>query len=133
MVFLCYYEHVKDKQMNIWSGLTMAALVFCASAASAATVTTSWYGAHWNGRPTASGEIFNHRKLTVAHRTLPMGTRVLIQHGKHKVVARVNDRGPYVRGRSLDVSEAVARRLHIKHKGVARVHMRVLAKNRSTR
>jgi rare lipoprotein A len=114
--------------MNKLCAFVTAAWIAAIPDASAATVTSSWYGAAWNGRPTASGEIFHHRKLTVAHRTLPLGTRVLITHGKRKVLARVNDRGPYVRGRGLDVSQAVAQRLGFQHKGLARVHVKVLPK-----
>lgn len=107
----------------------LAAGIMLSPVAVSAKVTSSWYGSHWDGRKTASGEIFNHKKLTVAHRTLPLGTRVLITRGSHKVIAKVNDRGPYVKGRSLDVSQAVAQRLGFKNKGVARVQLRVI-KNR---
>jgi rare lipoprotein A len=118
----------KETIMNKLCAFVVAACTTFIPPVSAATVTSSWYGAAWNGRPTASGEIFHHRKLTVAHRTLPLGTRVLITHGKRKVLARVNDRGPYVRGRGLDVSQAVAQRLGFQHKGLARVHVKVLPK-----
>lgn len=121
--------HMLDKMMGLALALVVTVMP---TPVTADTVTTSWYGKRWDGRYTANGEIFNHRKWTVAHRTLPMGTQIVIKHGKRKVVARVNDRGPYVRGRSLDVSQAVADRLNIRHKGVARVQIRVL-KNRLTR
>lgn len=114
--------------MNRWCTLFSAAWIAFTPSADAARLTSSWYGSHWDGRKTASGEIFNHRKLTVAHRTLPLGTRVIITHGKHRVVARVNDRGPYIRGRGLDVSQAVAQRLGFQHKGLARVSVKVLRK-----
>lgn len=114
--------------MNKLFTLTIAALLCHTSAATASTVTTSWYGKKWNGRTTASGEIFNHRKMTAAHKSLPLGTQLLVGHGNRKVLVRVNDRGPYVKGRNLDVSEAVAVRLGIKKKGVCRVHVQVINK-----
>src|SRR5262245_3278042 len=67
----------------------------------------SYYGAKHDGRRTASGERFDRRKLTAAHRTLAMGTviEVLNVENGQRVIARVNDRGPFRRGRLLDVSE----------------------------
>ena len=91
-----------------------------------ATVLASWYGAHWAGRHTASGERFNPRHLTAASKTLPLGTRVRVTYHHHSVVVRINDRGPYVRGRALDLSEAAARRLGMRERGVARVTVAVL-------
>ena len=87
----------------------------------AKTQVVSWYGQHWAGRQTANGERFNPHKLTAASKTLPMGTRVLLRYGKNTVVVRINDRGPYIKGRGLDVSEAAAAKLGIKTRGVAGV------------
>ncbi|MBF9233323.1 septal ring lytic transglycosylase RlpA family protein [Microvirga sp. BT350] len=70
----------------------------------------SWYGPGFHGRRTASGERFNTNDMTAAHRTLPFGTRVLVvnkQTGR-SVVVRINDRGPFVRGRVIDLSRASA-------------------------
>lgn len=86
----------------------------------------SWYGPGFHGRRTASGERFNRHAHTLAHRGLPFNTRVRIvnmQNGR-SAVGRVNDRGPHVRGRVVDLSEALARRLGIR--GVARVRCEVL-------
>jgi rare lipoprotein A len=85
--------------------------------------TASWYGAAFAGRPTASGEIFDPRRLTAAHKTLPLGSIVRVtnlDNGRSTVV-RVNDRGPFARGRVLDCSEAAARSLGFRQRGVARV------------
>lgn len=74
------------------------------------TVIASYYGPGLHGRPTASGERFSRYALTAAHRTHPFGTKLKVVNpdtGQH-VVVRVNDRGPFVRGRSLDLSEAAA-------------------------
>jgi len=107
-------------------------MLICASPAWAkpkhATQTgvASWYGAHWAGRKTASGERFNPHHLTAASRSLPMGTRLLVSYGRRHVTVKINDRGPYIRGRVLDLSEAAASRLGIKNSGTAKVKMRVL-------
>jgi rare lipoprotein A len=100
-----------------------------AASASRSTM-ASWYGARWDGRPTASGEPFNHRRFTAASRYLPMGTRIQVTRGERRVVVRVNDRGPYIRGRGLDLSEAAARSLGIREQGVARVQYRIISRQR---
>ena len=73
----------------------------------------SWYGKEFQGRKTASGERFNMHELTAAHRTLPFGTKLLVKNisNQKKVVVRVNDRGPFAKGRGIDVSFAAASRL----------------------
>lgn len=86
----------------------------------------SWYGPGFDGRQTASGAIFDQEGWTVAHRTLPLGTILLISHGGRSVVALVNDRGPFVGGRILDLSHGVANHLGTVHAGVAPVRAEVL-------
>jgi rare lipoprotein A (peptidoglycan hydrolase) len=86
----------------------------------------SWYGPGFDGRATASGAIFDQEGWTVAHRTLPLGTILLISHGGRSVVALVNDRGPFVGGRILDLSHGVANYLGTVHAGVAPVRAEVL-------
>jgi rare lipoprotein A len=73
----------------------------------------SWYGPGFHGRRTASGEVFNANSMTAAHKTLPFGTRVKVTSRKtgRSVVVRINDRGPFVRGRVIDLSKASARML----------------------
>jgi rare lipoprotein A len=85
------------------------------------SVRASWYGPGFDGRRTTSGEVFNERGLTAASRTLPLGSRVRVTDLStgRSVVVKVNDRGPFVRGRSLDLSEAAARRIGVA--GVAKV------------
>ena len=72
----------------------------------------SWYGPKFHGRLTASGEVYDMEALTAAHRTLPLGTYVRVRRvdGGGQVVVRINDRGPFVRGRIIDLSRAGARR-----------------------
>lgn len=83
----------------------------------------SWYGPGFHGRKTASGERFNTGALTAAHKTLPFGTRVRVEnvHTGRSVVVRINDRGPFVRGRVIDLSKAAARAIGMD--GVARVRL----------
>jgi len=75
----------------------------------------SWYGPGFHGRRTASGETFNTHEMTAAHRTLPFGTRIRVVNRStgHSVVVRINDRGPYARGRVIDLSRASAQALGI--------------------
>jgi rare lipoprotein A len=89
----------------------------------------SWYGREQHGGPTASGERFNMRDLTAAHRRLPFGVRVRVTNLRNSksVVVRINDRGPYSRGRIIDLSWAAARALDMIEAGVVRVRIEVLA------
>jgi rare lipoprotein A len=85
----------------------------------------SYYGPGLAGRPTASGEKFNPQKLTAAHKKLPFGTclRVVNVENGRSVEVRVNDRGPFVKGRVVDVSTAAAKQLGMMDKGLARVRL----------
>src|SRR3954464_8204377 len=76
--------------------------------------TASWYGDYFEGRPTASGEPFNMYDMTAAHLTLPLGTLVRVTNLRNhrSVIVRINDRGPYVDGRIVDLSFNAARVLH---------------------
>ena len=89
----------------------------------------TWYGSEQQGGPTASGERFDKRQLTAAHRSLPMGTRVRVTNKRNgkSVVVRINDRGPYGNAsRIIDVSEAAARELGMIEAGVVPVKVEVL-------
>jgi rare lipoprotein A len=89
----------------------------------------TWYGGELHGAPTASGERFDKRKLTAAHRTLRFGTRVRVTNTKNgrSVEVRINDRGPFgSRSRIIDVSEAAARQLGMIEAGVVPVTVEVL-------
>lgn len=92
------------------------------------TGVASWYGPGFHGRQTASGEVFDMDAMTAAHPTLPLGTRIevtVLATGRRTRV-RVNDRGPFVDDRVLDVSRAAARRLGFLQDGTARVRIRVV-------
>ncbi len=88
----------------------------------------SWYGNEHHGRQTASGEIFDQEAMTAAHRDLPFGTVVRVHHREtnRSVTVRVNDRGPFVRGRIIDLSRGAARDLGMIQEGVAPVRVEVL-------
>lgn len=95
----------------------------------------SWYGPGFHGRPTASGEIYNQNALTAAHPTLPLGSQVEVTNpanGK-SVHVRINDRGPFIRGRSIDLSRQAARELGIIKPGVSRVRIKRLSTRRIER
>ena len=79
----------------------------------------SWYGPGFHGRLTANGERFDMNELTAAHKTLPFGTRVLVHNPRtgKEVVVRINDRGPFIKGRMLDLSKAAAKALGFKSRG----------------
>lgn len=78
----------------------------------------SWYGPGFKGLPTASGEPYNPHGYTAAHKTLPLGTDLVVNYGGRSVQVTVNDRGPYVAGRELDLSRAAARDLGLTRVGV---------------
>ena len=87
----------------------------------------SYYGGSWHGKKTANGEIFNENSLTAAHKTLPFGTRVKVtnlDNGK-SVVVRINNRGPYSKGRVIDLSKVAFSRIASISKGVTRVKLEV--------
>jgi len=92
----------------------------------------SWYGKPYHGRRTASGEVYNMYQMTAAHPSLPFGTRVVVtnlENGRSAVV-RINDRGPFVHGRVIDVSRKAASQLGFLGQGVTRVGVRVIASSR---
>ena len=88
----------------------------------------SWYGPGFNGKKTASGEIFDETKLTAAHKTIPLGRRAMVTHlGNGKSVeVLINDRGPYVEGRMIDLSHAAAKALGMIDNGIAKVQVELL-------
>lgn len=88
----------------------------------------SYYSSRFNGRKTASGERFNNNKMTCAHRTLPFGTRLKVKNKKtgDSVIVTVNDRGPYIKGRILDLSYAAAKELKMIKQGVCYITAEVL-------
>lgn len=108
--------------------IALLALLLSAGSASAETGIASWYGGHFHGRKTASGERYNMHAMTCAHKTLPFGTIVTVLNlssGK-SAVCRINDRGPFVKGRIIDLSKAMASALGVS--GLARVRISIKGK-----
>lgn len=95
--------------------MTLFTLTFAALA--------SWYGYPYHGRTTANGEVYNMNAMTAAHPSLPFGSRVKVcskRTGRCAVV-RINDRGPFVHGRSIDLSKAAAKKIGVYSEGVGEV------------
>jgi len=88
----------------------------------------SWYGPGFDGNYTANGEIYDMNEVSAAHKTLPFDTvvRVVELETGRSVVVRINDRGPFVEGRIIDLSKGAARELGIVDKGITRVGLRIL-------
>jgi rare lipoprotein A len=103
--------------MTLWSPVTTAAEGMA-----------SYYGKGFHGRRTASGQRFNQHALTAAHRSLRFGTRVRVTNLRNRksVVVTINDRGPYAKGRIVDLSRAAAQHLGMIKSGVARVRLKVV-------
>ncbi len=88
----------------------------------------SYYGEKYHGRQTASGEVFNMNELTAAHPKLAFGTRVRVTHLANdlSVIVRINDRGPFVKGRVVDLSQAAAKELQMVQSGLAEVRLEII-------
>ncbi|MDZ4193178.1 MAG: septal ring lytic transglycosylase RlpA family protein [Pseudomonas sp.] len=119
--------------LQTWALLGALALLggcstFGGGSGSSETGKASYYGDRHHGQRTASGERFDQNALTAAHRTLPFGTRVRVTNlnNERSVVLRINDRGPFVRGRVIDVSRAAAVRLDMLRAGVVPVRVETL-------
>jgi rare lipoprotein A len=106
----------------------VALLVLGLAVLSAESVTASFYSTKFNGHRTASGQRFNSNALTAAHKTLPLGTRLKLTNPQNhrSVVVRVNDRGPFVKGRDISVTRAAARRLGFTRAGTAQLDMETI-------
>ena len=107
----------------VWGGIAHADDLDPLDYPASKTGQASWYGPGFAGRKTASGERFNPEELTGAHRTLPLGTRVRVTnlHNGRSVLIRINDRGPFIRHRDLDLSAGAARELEMTGRGVVQV------------
>lgn len=92
----------------------------------------SWYGPDFHGRRTSNGEIYDMHAMTAAHKTLPMNTMLLVKNidNGRKIVVRVNDRGPFIRGRIIDLSYKAAQKIGAIAKGTARVQIVALGEKR---
>jgi len=97
-------------------------------ASASASGVASWYGPGFHGRKTANGERYNMNELTAAHKTLRFGTRVRVtnQNNGKSVIVRINDRGPYVGSRVIDLSKSAAQKIDMIGSGTAKVKLQVL-------
>ena len=102
---------------RIISGVFIAAACIGTSASSAGTMLASWYGPYFHGRTTANGETYNMHGISAAHKTLPFGTKLRVCY-QGCVDVRINDRGPYIGARELDLSYGAAQAIGLTHPGV---------------
>lgn len=111
-----------------WFVSANGAFAQAGSRADSKAVTASYYSSRYNGRRTANGQHFSNNALTAAHRSLPFGTRVKVTNigNNRSVVVRINDRGPFVKGREISVTRRAARRLGFVRAGTASLTMEVL-------
>jgi len=118
-------ENMKSAQIMAAAALLSFAML---SMAGAETGVASYYADSLNGNPTASGEPYDKTALTAAHRSLPFGTKVRVTNlsNDKSVVVRINDRGPHVKKRVIDVSGAAAKKLGLLDSGTAKVSIKVL-------
>lgn len=110
------------------TGRTRSASTPAAPIVDGETGMASWYGHPYHGRASASGEIYDMEQMTAAHRTLPFGTMVRVHDldNEKTVDVRINDRGPFVDGRIIDLSHAAARAIEMIGPGIARVQLEIL-------
>ena len=109
-----------------WENFTLPEDSAAVSSESFRTVgRASWYGPRFDGKATANGETFDMHAMTAAHRSLPLGSRVLVRNldNGRGVVVKINDRGPYIHGRDIDLSYGAARELQMVPNGLARVEI----------
>lgn len=118
-------ENIRNNYIEQLTGVKSEPVQIAHSAGSGKA---SWYGPGFHGRLTANGERYNQNAMTAAHRSLPFGTRVRVTNVNNgrSVVVRINDRGPFIRGRVIDVSAAAAHNLGMVHHGVVPVRLQVL-------
>ncbi len=131
-----------DLKQFVWLILISSTLLLLSSCASTPRidyvpkaggdyVVASWYGPKFNGRPTSSGERYDMYAMTCAHKTLKFGTelRVTNPDNNKSVIVTVNDRGPFIRGRDLDLSYGAAQKIGLTEKGVGRVRIEYVGRN----
>ena len=127
--------HYKENKMKLLT-TALVALILIAAPSYASSMKASWYDCAKPGecskrKITASGEKFNPNALTAAHKTLPFGTLLRVTHKGKSVIVRINDRGPFIKGRQLDLSRAAARKIGCG--GVCTVKVEVIGKKKKKR
>ena len=107
---------------KIFSALAAASLCFALPSEASGSMLASWYGPYFHGRTTANGEVYDMHGYTAAHKTLPFGTKLRVCY-QGCVDLRINDRGPYIGARELDLSYGAAQAIGLTHPGVANVEV----------
>jgi rare lipoprotein A len=124
-----HHHHASDASGNesgsSWTNANASIGEFAHGVGRAFSGMASFYG-NESGHRTASGQRFNQNEMTAAHRSLPFGTKLRVTHGDRSVVVTINDRGPFVRGRVLDLSTGAARAIGLTSAGVGRVTAEVV-------
>lgn len=105
--------------------IALCAVLFMTTPALSGTGMASYYG-NESGSRTASGQRFNQNGMTAAHRTLPFGTKLRVTYRGNSVIVTINDRGPFIRGRVLDLSKGAAHAIGLAGAGVGHVHYEVV-------
>ena len=123
-----HHHHSASNTYGAWSGSSWrdANAAIAPSSGRSFSGMASFYG-NESGSRTASGQRFNQNAMTAAHRSLPFGTRLRVTHGGRSVVVTINDRGPFIRGRVLDLSTGAARAIGLTSSGVGRVTAEVVS------
>ncbi len=119
-----HFHHVSAGGSSAWRDAN-AAIAPTSGSGRTFSGMASYYG-NESGSRTASGQRFNQNAMTAAHRTLPFGTKLKVTHGDRSVVVTINDRGPFIRGRVLDLSTGAARAIGLTGAGVGRVVAEVM-------
>lgn len=121
---------VKEWILYVIISITLVGLIFLYQAAGPyyETGIASWYGPGFHGNLTANGEVYDMYGISAAHKTLPFGTivRVVEIETGRSIVVRINDRGPFIEGRIIDLSKGAAEKLGIVEKGITKVGLRIL-------
>ena len=110
---------------KIISALAATSMCFALPSEASSTMLASWYGPGFHGRTTANGEVYNMHGISAAHKTLPFGTKLRVCY-QGCVDLRINDRGPYIGARELDLSYGAAQAIGLIHPGVANVEITYL-------
>ena len=121
---------VKEWILYVIISITLVGLIFLYQVAGPyyETGIASWYGPGFHGNLTANGEVYDMYGISAAHKTLPFGTivRVVEIETGRSIVVRINDRGPFIEGRIIDLSKGAAEKLGIVEKGITKVGLRIL-------
>src|ERR1700723_1737720 len=120
-----HFAHHAARTEDSWRGASASLAAPSEGSGRSFSGMASFYG-NESGSKTASGQRFNQEAMTAAHRSLPFGTKLRVTHGGRSVVVTINDRGPFVRGRVLDLSTGAARAIGLTSAGVGRVVAEVM-------